>query len=266
VKNIINLLTVRTDVTSVNKTINQVNLWMASPAHNNRGRYICFSNVHMCMETFDDEAYRDMVNHADMVVPDGRALVWAQKLLGFSKAQQVRGADLTLSLCEYAAQKNIPIGFYGATPLHLDNIAHNLHLHLPSLHIASAISPPFRPLTEEENQHFIQQINASGVKILFVGLGCPKQERWMAKHVDKVNCIMLGVGAAFDFIAEHKRHAPKFIQILGLEWLFRLSCEPKRLWKRYLKHNPRFIWHFFWQWRNYKKGVDLPEARYKNKY
>ncbi|MBU0970232.1 MAG: WecB/TagA/CpsF family glycosyltransferase, partial [Proteobacteria bacterium] len=114
----------------------------------------------------------------------------------------------------------------------------------PGLHIACAISPPFRELTPQEDEEYTKQINKSGARILFVSLGCPKQERWMADHKDRLSCVMLGVGAAFDFLSGKKKHAPRWMQKVGLEWIFRLACEPRRLWKRYFKHNPRFIWYF----------------------
>ena len=110
--------------------------------------------------------------------------------------------------------------------------------------VTSCISPPFRELTDQEDAEYIKQLNESGTKILFVGIGCPKQEIWMATHKQKVRCVMIGVGAAFDFFSGRKKHAPRRMQKVGLEWLFRLANDPKRLWKRYLKHNPRFIWYF----------------------
>ena len=117
----------------------------------------------------------------------------------------------------------------------------------PKLDIAYSYAPPFRRLVNEENKKYVDAINNSGVNVLFVGLGCPKQEIWMAAHKEQVNCVMLGVGAAFDFIAGNKKNAPKWMQSIGLEWLFRFLCEPRRLWKRYLKHNPRFVYHFVLQ-------------------
>ena len=206
--------------------------------------YVCVSNVHMCMESHDNLQFRDVVNNADLVVPDGKPLVWAQKLLGVKEAQQVRGMDLMLSLCAYAEDKGWSVGFYGSTPDVLLMLNAALLKHYPNLNIKLSLSPPFRPLSAEEEGDYIARINESGVKILFVGLGCPKQERWMAEHRDQLNCVMIGVGAAFDFIAGEKQHAPMWMQETGLEWLFRLVCEPRRLGGRYFKHNPRFIWYF----------------------
>jgi len=229
-------------------TINDALTQCASWADVSTGHYVCAANVHMCMEAFDDESFRDVINNADLVVPDGRPLVWAQRLLGHRDAQQVRGMDLMLALCQQSADQMIPIGFYGATTTLLEQLEKELTRRYPGLNIAYSVAPPFRTLSADEDADIARQINDSGVRFLFVGLGCPKQERWMAEHKEKLHCVMLGVGAAFDFIAGNKPHAPRWMQSLGLEWLFRLGCEPRRLWRRYLIQNPRFVWHFFWQW------------------
>ena len=170
--------------------------------------------------------------------------MWGLKLLGIKDAQRVYGPALTPYICEKASKLNVPVGFYGGTKIVLEKMIKNLKSRFPSLNVVYAYSPPFRPLTDEEDKKIIDQINSSGVRILFVGLGCPKQEIWMADHRDKIKAVMIGVGAAFDFIAGVKPQAPKWMQNIGLEWLFRLMIEPRRLWKRYLYNNPRFIYHF----------------------
>ncbi len=212
-------------------------------AQQSTGRYVCVSNVHMCMEAFDDPFYAAMVNGADLIVPDGRPLVWAQQLLGEHEPSQVRGYDLTIAVCREAEEQNLAVGFYGSTPEVIEFAAASLMADFPQLNISYTYSPPFRALTDAEDRAVVEAINASGVQILFVGLGCPKQEIWMAEHREQLQCVMLGVGAAFDFIAGNKRHAPHWMQRLGLEWVFRLASEPRRLWKRYLKHNPMFVWY-----------------------
>jgi N-acetylglucosaminyldiphosphoundecaprenol N-acetyl-beta-D-mannosaminyltransferase len=199
------------------------------------------------MEGYDNIDFRRLVNSADLVVPDGKPLVWAQKVLGARNAQQVRGMDLMLGLCEHAARIGTPVGFYGGTQDILDKLKQKLLNRFKNLNIVCAISPPFRRLTQEEDAGYVSEMNASGVKVLFVGIGCPKQELWMSKHRNQLNCVMLGVGAAFDFISGRKRHAPVWMQSVGLEWLFRLISEPRRLAGRYFKHNPRFIFYFFVQ-------------------
>lgn len=238
------------NVTSVTAALDTIKQWCSAGT----GRYVCVSNVHMCMEAFDSPLFNEVVNNSDLTVPDGLPLVWAQKILGNRDAEQVRGTDLMLAVCNMAEKNNIPIGFFGATPellLILDSV---LSDRFPGLDIVCSISPPFREISIDENQQYVDEINASGVKILFVGLGCPKQEKWMAEHKYSLQCTMLGVGAAFDFIAGNKKHAPSWMQAVGLEWLFRLATEPRRLWWRYLKHNPRFVYYFALQLLGRKYG------------
>jgi len=211
-------------------------------AQRRESRYVCIANVHMCMECHDHPDFREVVNGADLVVPDGRPLVWMQYLLGHRKASQVRGSDLTLALCEQAGRAGVSVGFYGGTPGVLDRLLSILQELYPDLKVAFLHSPPFRALTHLELTKDVERINASGVGILFVGLGCPKQERLMAQQRGSVQAVMLGVGAAFDFLAGAKPHAPRWMQEAGLEWLFRLAYEPKRLWRRYILLNPRFLW------------------------
>lgn len=211
--------------------------------------YVCVSNVHMCMEVFDSYENAQVVNQADLVVPDGRPIFWAQRLLGNKNAQQVRGQDLMNALCAASGVDNLKIGLYGGFNTEvLAQVVANLQRQYPDIQIVYKYSPPFRPLTAEEDAQIVDEINSAGVNVLFVGVGCPKQERWMAEHKSKLACVMLGVGAAFDFIAGSKKHAPRWMQVLGLEWLFRFCSEPSRLWKRYLKQNPRFIYYFLQQW------------------
>ncbi len=232
-------------VTNIPRVVEQVETWVMR--NQSIGQYICVFNVHMCMEAFDDTFYNSVVNDADMVVPDGRPIVWAQKILGERGAEQVRGLDLTIALCELATNKDFKIGIFGGDSNLIKLLTCSLQRRYPDLNLALKISPPFRPITVEENASYVQQINDSGVQILFVALGCPKQENWMAKQKNDLHCVMVGVGAAFDFIAGTKKNAPRWIQIMGLEWFFRFLCEPKRLWRRYLYNNPRFVWQILKQ-------------------
>lgn len=210
-------------------------------ASKRESRYICVANVHMLMEAHDSPAFREIVNDADLVTPDGMPLVWMMRLKGARHQPRVYGPTLMLHVLETAAQYGIPVGFYGGAPQVLESLTRRMQARYPRLNAAFSMSPPFRELTPQENDQIIQTINASGTRILLVGLGCPKQEVWMAKHCGRVKAVMLGVGAAFDFHAGAKPQAPVLIQKLGLEWLFRLSNEPRRLWRRYLFHNPRFV-------------------------
>jgi len=233
----VRVLDMETDLVSLPEVTDTVLTW----ARNRESRYVCVANVHMCMECVDHPSFRKVVNDADLTVPDGRPLVWMQYLLGYHHAQQVRGSDLVRALCTAAEKSGVSVGFYGGAPEVLDRFVAVLNTRFPNLQIAFCHAPPFRPLSEEELAADVERINNSGVDILFVGLGCPKQERWMAQQKGSVQAVMLGVGAAFDFLAGVKPHAPRWIQVAGLEWLFRLMCEPKRLWRRYLLLNPRFI-------------------------
>lgn len=225
------------NATSYVNTTDDVITW----ANLSESRYICISTVHMIMEGYDNPEYQIIVNNADLVTPDGMPLVWMLRALGVKNQQRVYGPDLTLYVCAAAEKQGIPVGFYGGMPESLSDLTVNLQAKYPKLKIAYAHSPPFRPLTPEEDNAIVQDINDSGTRILFVGLGCPKQERWAAEHKGKVNTVMLAVGAAFDFHSGRVKQAPNWIQKVGMEWFFRLLMEPKRLWKRHFKNNPRFV-------------------------
>ena len=238
------ILGMRVDDTSYSTATDQILSW----AQERTSRYVCIANVHMAMEAYDNPAFQKVVNQADMVTSDGVPLVWALKLLGRKKASRVYGPDLTLHVCKAAARFNISIGLYGGTTESLNDFTHFLQRRFPGIQIACSIAPPFHPLTDAEDCRYSQAINDSGAQILFVGIGCPKQERWMAAHKGQINAVMLGVGAAFDFHSGRVKQAPSWLQRVGLEWLFRLLMEPRRLWKRYAKHNPRFVLSFARQW------------------
>src|SRR5688572_12404513 len=206
-----------------------------------RGGYVCFSTVHMVMESHDSPEFAEKVNAADMIVPDGMPIVWMQKLQGKPHAERVRANDLMILLCEYAERHGLSVGFYGGKREVMDAILERVERDYPGLDVAYAYSPPFRPLTPEEDEQIIGEINAAAPDILFMGLGCPKQENWMAAHKSRLQAVMLGVGASFDFFAGNVKESPAWLGRLGLEWLFRLTQEPRRLWRRYLILNPRFV-------------------------
>lgn len=231
------ILGMRVDATSYERAAYQVINW----ADRQESRYVCVSTVHMVMEAHDQPAFQRVVNNADLVTSDGMPLVWSLKALGVSNPSRVYGPTLTPIVCQAAAGAGIPVGFYGGSPEVLDRMLVELERRFPNLQVVYRHSPPFRPLTTEEEAAELEELRASGARILFVGLGCPKQERWMAAHRGQLDAVMLGVGAAFDFLAGNKRQAPAGVQRLGLEWLFRLVTEPRRLWKRYLYNNPRFV-------------------------
>jgi N-acetylglucosaminyldiphosphoundecaprenol N-acetyl-beta-D-mannosaminyltransferase len=237
------VLGMRVDATSYGDASRRVARW----AREGRSAYVCVATVHMVMEAFDSSAFLRTVNGADLVTPDGRPLVWALRSLGVKDATQVRGTDLTTHVVERAAREGLPIGLYGGTPDLLERFVGILERRYPGVRVVCRIAPPFRPLTPEEDEAVIEEILSSGARILFVGIGCPKQERWMEAHKERIPAVMLGVGAAFDFHTGRVRQAPGWMQVAGLEWLFRLLMDPKRLWKRYARHNPRFVALFLLQ-------------------
>ena len=238
------IITTRIAATSYEHASQQVIAW----AHDKTPCFVSAANVHVVMEACDNTQFTAALKKADLITPDGVPLVWALKMLGVKNATRVYGPDLTLSVCEAAENESVPIALYGSTPDILADFVSFLNRRYPALNVACSISPPFRRLSDEEDAQYVKQLNDSGARILFVGLGCPKQELWIADHLDKINMVMLAVGVAFDFHAGATLQAPRWIMRLGLEWLFRLMVEPKRLWKRYVRHNPRFVWKFMKQW------------------
>lgn len=241
------VLGTRVDPTSYAGATRQVLDW----AMNRESRYVCIANVHVVMEAYDSPAFQSQVNAADLVTPDGMPLVWALRRQGYANQSRVYGPDLMMAVLATAAKEDVPVGLLGGKPEVLNELANRLQTQFPALTIVYRSSPPFRPLDANEDAEIVADINRSGARILFVGLGCPRQEMWMAEHAGKVQSVMLGVGAAFDFHAGTIRQAPGWMQSIGLEWAFRLSQEPRRLWRRYLYHNPRFV---VAQWIGSNKG------------
>jgi N-acetylglucosaminyldiphosphoundecaprenol N-acetyl-beta-D-mannosaminyltransferase len=234
------ILDTRIDATSYSSASRQILAW--ARAHETRSVFC--ANVHMVMEGFDHPLFRSQINAANLVTSDGMPLVWALRRLGVHDATRVYGPDLTNVLLNEAAAEGLRVGFLGATPETLARLLTNVRARHPSLVVPFAFSPPFDAHAPDEDAAIVGKINSAEVQILFVGLGCPKQERWIAHHRDRLHCVALGVGAAFDLLARTKPQAPRWMQSSGLEWLFRVLTEPRRLWRRYLTTNPRFIWHF----------------------
>ena len=232
------ILGMRVDATSYDLAVATILDWVST----RESRFVCASTVHMVMEAHDSEEFRKIMKSADLVTPDGMPLVWTLKyFLGFPKQTRVYGPDLTLLVFEAAAKHGIPVGFIGGQPEVLDRMVANAKESYPGLPVVYQESPPFRPLTEEDHAKTIAAIQESGARIVFVGLGCPKQERWMFQMKGRLPVVMLGVGAAFDFVAGTTRQAPRWMMNMGLEWFFRVLMEPRRLWKRYFILNPRFV-------------------------
>ena len=203
-------------------------------------RLVCCASVNNIMAARDSSDFRQVMASADLVTSDGMPLVWLLRRLGIPDAERVYGPDLMPSVLEAAAKSGVPVGLYGGSVEVLDVLVERLAARFPTLNIAYAESPPFRVPTPQEDERTTQAIADAGVRILFIGLSTPKQEHWMYSHRGRVDAVMLGVGAAFDFLAGAKPQAPRWMQRRGLEWLFRLATEPRRLWKRYLGQNPRF--------------------------
>jgi N-acetylglucosaminyldiphosphoundecaprenol N-acetyl-beta-D-mannosaminyltransferase len=189
-----------------------------------------------------DAEFGRKLNSFDLITPDGQPVRWALNLLhGARLTQRVYGPTLMLRLCEAAARAGVSVYFYGSRPEVLASMSRRLSQSVPGLDIAGSSSPPFRELTPEEDAEEVQRIVASNAQLVFVGLGCPRQERWAFDHRQQLNLPLVCVGAAFDFHAGTLRQAPAWMQARGLEWLFRLIMEPRRLWRRYAKHIPIFV-------------------------
>ncbi len=243
------ILGMRVDATSYDDTTRRIAGW----AKARESRSVCVASVNNVMIAQDDPSFLAVMNDADLVTPDGMPLVWGLRRLGIPSATRVYGPALTPMIFSLAEKEGIPVGFVGGTPDVLDKLIANATASFPEMRIAYTISPPFREMTAEEEAEISRQINDSGARIVLVGLGTPKQDVWMARQRGKVQAVMIGVGAAFDFFAGEKPQAPAILQRSGLEWLFRLATEPRRLWKRYLRQNPRFVVLFARQLRSHRK-------------
>jgi N-acetylglucosaminyldiphosphoundecaprenol N-acetyl-beta-D-mannosaminyltransferase len=237
------ILGVQVAVSNYDEVIRHSLAW----ARQRQSRALFFAAVHMVMESIEDTVFLRQLNRAGTIFPDGMPLVWALRALGESRAQRVCGPDLTAALLAAAEQAGVAVGFYGGTPATLEALVRAVRQRHPNLLVAYREAPPFRALTPEEDRAVVERIVSSEARLLFVGLGCPKQEHWIVDHLGRVPAVMLAVGAAFDFIAGNKRRAPRWMQRSGMEWVFRFASEPRRLGVRYLKHNPRFVLKFLRQ-------------------
>ena len=208
------------------------------------GSYVVVANANDAVACCKDEKARKASNSSFLTVPDGISLVILSRLLGGSLKRRVYGPDLMAGFLKLSESKGYSHFFYGATESTLRLLIDNLKLKFPSLKIAGSYAPPFRPLTKEEDGAVVDIINKTHPDVVWVGLGCPKQQIWMYEHKDKLRVpVMVGVGAAFDFLAGVKPQAPRWLRDHGFEWLFRLVTEPKRLWRRYLISYPQFAYY-----------------------
>lgn len=232
----VDILGARVDGTSYADATERILRW----ATRGDSRYVCCANVHVIMEAQDSARFAEVLRDAALVTPDGMPLVWFARALGLPQ-ERVYGPDLMLHVCRAAARAGVAVGLLGGDDETLDALSQRLGARFPGLRIVYRHAPPFRSLTVEEDARIVAECARAEVRVLFVGLGCPKQELWMADHLGKISAVMLGVGAAFAFHAGTVEQAPRWMQARGLEWLFRLSREPRRLAGRYLRHNPRFV-------------------------
>jgi len=232
------LLETFVDAMSVSDALTKASNWTGQ----SRGRYICFCNVHSLVTATVRPDLAQMLNDADLVLPDGSPVAWTLRLLGFEAQKRVSGPDFMWEYCALVQERRKSIFLYGNRSATLDKLRSVMRDAFPNLHVAGWHSPPFRPLSAVEDEEVVKKINGSGADVVFVSLGCPKQEIWMAVHRTRINAVMLGVGAAFDYHAGSVRRAPPWVQDAGFEWLHRLIHEPRRLWKRYLIANSIFMW------------------------
>ena len=240
----VNILGVRVSATTMAAAVDQIRSWIAT----GRRTYVCVSGVHGLMESRRNPQIRRIHNAAGMVTPDGMPLVYLSRLAGHPETTRVYGPDLMARVCEDSIAAGYTHFLYGATDATLARLRERLAARFPGIRIVGSYSPPFRPLTAIERDQIAAEINRSAPDVVWVGLSTPKQELWMADFRDRLDAaVLIGVGAAFDFHAGTVRQAPRWMQPLCLEWLFRLAVEPRRLWKRYLVNNPLFLGALFLQ-------------------
>ncbi|MBE9137134.1 WecB/TagA/CpsF family glycosyltransferase [Nodosilinea sp. LEGE 07088] len=231
------ILKTRVDATSYADACDRIQAWAAA----GRSCYVVAANVHVVMTAYWNPAYQRVLDAAALVTADGMPLVMGLRLLGMPGQSRVYGPDLMLAWCDRAARLGWPIYLYGGTDAMLAKMVVHLKTQIPGLPIAGTYAPPFRSLSVAEAKADVDRINQSGARVVFVGLGCPKQEQWMHRHQGQVHAVMIGVGAAFSFLSGDVAQAPRWMMAFGLEWLYRLGQEPGRLWQRYLVNNPMFI-------------------------
>src|ERR1044072_6517000 len=210
--------------------------------HHKESANVCVANVHMFIEAYKDQSFNNIINDATMVTPDGKPLTWVLNYLYGIRQDRVAGIDLLHDLLHQMMLKKLPAFFYGGTPALLEKTENYLRYAFPDLPIAGMYSPPFRPATREEEDKLVDKINNSGAAVVLVILGCPKQEKWMASMKGRINAVMIGVGGALPVMVGMQKRAPGWVQRMGLEWMYRLMQEPRRLFKRYVVTNSLFVY------------------------
>jgi N-acetylglucosaminyldiphosphoundecaprenol N-acetyl-beta-D-mannosaminyltransferase len=228
--------------------------WIDAMAAARRRGYVCVAAVHTVMACQEDAELRAAVLDSSLTVPDGQPLVWAMNALGHQLSSRVYGPDLMARCCERAAKTGLRMYLYGGRNQGaLVQLALNLRTRYPGLRIVGGHAPPFRALTADEERAVVEDVNRSEADVVWVGIGVPKQEKWMAAMRERLNApVLVGVGAAFDFHAGLVPQAPSWMQSVGLEWAYRLAQEPRRLWRRYLRYNPLFVAGFLRQWLGHR--------------
>jgi len=235
----VNILGVGVSATTIPAALGQFDRWIRAEAR----QYVCVADVHAIMQSQWSEDFRAIHNGAGMVTPDGMPLVFLARRSGTAEVDRVYGPDLLMATCGHSVPRGYRHFFYGGAPGVADELARRLQARFPGLVVAGTYSPPFRATTAEEDDEIAAMLNAAQPDFVWVGLSTPKQEYWMAKFRPRLDAaILLGIGAAFDFHSGSKPQAPRFIQRSGFEWLFRLMTEPKRLWPRYRRVIPAFIY------------------------
>ena len=210
-----------------------------------RKGYVCVTGVHGVMEAQDEAAFKKILNGAFLCTPDGMPMVWAGKLYGHAEMSRVYGPDLMLDVCAWSEASGAKHFFYGGADGVAERLAQKLKVKFPKLQVVGIFTPPFRALNADEEKNLAAQVAATRPDIFWVGLSTPKQEKFMAEFLPKLDAtVMIGVGAAFDFHSGRVRQAPRWMQRSGLEWFYRLGSEPRRLAKRYCRNNPLFVWKF----------------------
>lgn len=206
-------------------------------------QYVCVTGVHGVMESQQDPELREIHNRSGLTVPDGVPMVWAGRYAGMTGMERVYGPDMMLEVCARAADAGWSSFFYGGGDGLADLVARRMTERFPGFRVVGTHTPPFRPLTDEEEEEVVEMIRQSGADLVWVGLSTPKQERWMSRMIDRLQSpvVLFGVGAAFDVNADLQRDAPQWMRRAGLHWLYRLFQDPRRLWRRYLTNNPTFI-------------------------
>lgn len=232
------ILGIGVSVTTLDQVVSTIDGWIGTRSKH----YVCITGAHGVIESRTDADLRRIHNEAGLVTPDGMSLVFMARFLGFKSIERVYGPDLMRRMTELSAAKGYRHFYYGGGSGLAQRLAATLRKRYPDLVVAGTITPPFRPLSPQEDEEDVARINAAAPDIVWVGLSTPKQEKWMASHLHRLNApVLVGVGAAFDFLAGTKSQAPVWMQRNGLEWAYRLMQEPQRLWKRYAKIVPLFL-------------------------